>query len=174
MLNLLGLRIVPAYFLQANKSLFEQWHYNSCNQTALIAGYCLDILLNSSGAHQSNPFTKGKFEITVKEGIFREPLVRDDYNHAWTYATNGYYSFLVDVGRISNPTIFKTGPEVINNPELYCPNYSLISSVDLNYKNMLGTEREYYTGKPSLNFCLDIQHQMEKLGFFLRHFDWNV
>lgn len=178
--NLLGLRIIPAYFLEKNKKVFESWHYNACNQTALITGFFLDMVLHTPGLNNSNPFQGSKFKVQLFEGLFTEQNMTSHYNHAYVYVHQANkdlavaYSFFVDVARISNPTVFASGINLSPNPEAYSSNYKLLSYKELDYKAMLLNQREYYTGKLGIEICKEIDLQLRKLGFDLSNFDWNV
>jgi len=188
--NLLGLRIIPAYFLIRNKPMFEGWHYNACNQTALITGYFLNTLLHSPGYFNSNPFngslTGSHFEIELYEGLFKEPYMPKEYNHAYVYAhqtedefknsltAEQAYSFFIDVARISNPTVFAAGINLASTPEAYSSNYKLLATKRLDFEAMLFSQKEYYTGKTGIEICQEINQKLLKLGYDLRSFDWNV
>jgi len=184
--NLLGLRIVPAYFYEANKELFQQWHFNACNQTALVTGYVLRRLLESPGYCGSNPFTSSTFSIELYEGIFTEEHMPTQYNHAYVYAREIVdqhdhsltlqqgYCFFIDVARISNPTVFQTGLGLSSLPVAYSQNYQIVSVKQLDMLKMLVEFPEYYTKKSGFQICLEIEKTLRKLGFDLDNFNWNM
>ncbi len=181
--NLLGVRIIPAYFLTENKTMFENWHYNACNQTALIVGYVLHQLLSSAGLNNSNPFYNSKFVIDLYEGLFTEGDLTRHYNHAYVYAyqtqdgeitlsAEDAYCFFIDVARISNPTVFQAGVGLSPSPEAYSTNYQLQGFRQLEFDQMLYSQHEYYTGKLGIDICKDVEKKLLQLGFDLTLFDW--
>lgn len=182
--NLLGLRIIPGYFYEKNKELFQQWQYNACNQTALIVGCTLRKLIDSPGIN--NPFLKSGFLVQLHEGIFTEDHMPGQYNHAYVYAKevinederqlqlHEAYCFFIDVARISNPTIFQAGYGLSDLPVSYSSNYQMCSTKQLSFADMLLTQKEYYTNKYGLEIFNDIERILKKLGYDLDNFDWNM
>lgn len=166
--------------------MFEGWHYNACNQTALITGYFLNVLLHSPGYKNSNPFGDSHFKIQLYEGLFEEPHMSKEYNHAYVFAhqtedeyknpltTEQAYCFFIDVARISNPTVFAAGINLAITPEAYSSNYKLITTKWLDFESMLFHQREYYTGKTGIEICEEINQKLLKLGYDLKSFDWNA
>jgi len=175
--NLLGLRIIPCYFHKKNPELYEQWQYNACNQTALITAYVLTKLLVHRGLHDSNPWGSTKFDINIYEGIFTEDYA-GQYNHAFLYAKEQTGAtpmcFFIDVGRVSNPTVFKMGPCLSPFPVAYSDAYQNHTIQQLDLTAMLYNQAEYYTSKKGLEICIDIDVILRKLGFDLTNFDWKA
>ncbi len=182
--NLLGLRIIPGYFLEQNKNLFQQWQYNACVQTALITGWSLRKLLDNPGANNSNPFQDSVFEIEVNEGMFTEEH-GGEYNHGYVFAhevvrdellmhSEQAYSFFIDVARISNPTVFQAGIGVSDLPVRHSNNYQMHAVHKHNMNNMLLDNNEYFTKKSGLEICVDINRILLKLGYDLEKFNWNM
>jgi len=179
--NLLGLRIIPGYFLEANKPAFQKWQYNACNQTALITSYMMMQLLTGPGKNNSNPFFSHKFTCDIYEGIFTETH-GGNYNHAYIFLeentgrpeTHDRFCFFVDVARISNPTVFEADYDLSPNPEMYSYNYTLVNTKKLDGYAMMYQQPEFYTGMFGLQICHDIENILLKLGYNLPEFNWNV
>lgn len=184
--NLVGIRIIPGYFLEHNPEKFQQWHYNACNQTALITAVLLSKLLQFQGKNNSNPFSKDYFDVEIFEGIFTEDDLPGTYNHAYLFAhqtgdAQGHavdasqaMCFFIDVGRISNPTVFKMGYGLSDLPVSYSNNYQLHAVKKLDLVSMLYNQPEYYTAKKGVEIAAEIDVILRKLGFDLTNFNWKA
>jgi hypothetical protein len=181
--NLIGRRILPCYFFNHNPKEMFRWQFNCCRQTALVCAYFLDKLAASLNFHHGTNYQAQAWDGNFKS-VFDNP-----YNHAWAFLSssvnNDPYSagLFVDVARISYPCMVKWG--VINDPDFIYTQHEIlhptgrsivfmeINRVELDWKNLLTAENEFYTSKPGTQICREIEHVLDLYGYDFNNFNIN-
>lgn len=166
--KLLGTRIIPTYFFTENPKEFVKWQFNACRQTALISAYFFRKLMQS--------YPSDDIWVRVNDGEFQDKFT-SWYNHAWMTAsrlTSTTIAF-IDVARVSTYPIveFQTPyyDPSSNSAGLHSCDTRCIKVTTLDYFEML-KQSEYYTGKPGIEVCKDIEKMMHVYNYRLEQYEW--
>ena len=120
-----------------NHSEYQRWGGNTCRQSAIFGAYFLDQWLP-------------EYEWEVYDGNFTDVINGKEvaFNHAWIYGVskNGGANLFLDLSNVLKERLFiKTNVNAYPKDHEEYKNQKEVSRVQLDWRNMVGTEREYYT-----------------------------
>ena len=140
---------IKELFKTKSPEKYKQWGENCCVQIAVFGTFFLSKMLMD-------------YTFTVYEGIFHDKVKGRDvkYNHAWIYAVSSDKSrkLFIDMGRSMQENIFiEQDKNAYDNKIFGYEDIKEVKRTQLDWRRMLATETEYYTGLPSM----EVAHLLE-------------
>lgn len=151
-LNQLGKRILPQYFYEKSPEKMVQWQNQICKQSHVIASYFLNKWLNEDFIN---------YNIEFFEGIFKDNVTGDMYNHSWVYIesiSNSKDCYICDIARISQHIGFRKTTS--NNPGLFITDEEFLDKRRAYSWKELLKQKEYYTSLIGSEVVNEIENRL--------------